>query len=76
VRSRHRWRLGKTELGKGMAALSKAVVGKAVVKLTNAARRVLGKVKKRRTSLSLASTVIDPAGNSAKRRLTFTLPRM
>jgi uncharacterized protein DUF4394/Calx-beta domain-containing protein len=68
-------RLGKTELGNGVAALSKAGVGKAVVKLTDAARRVLGRVKKRRMSLSLASTAIDPAGNSAKRRIGFSLPR-
>ena len=67
--------LGKTELGNGVTALSKAGVGKAVVKLTDAGRQVLGKVKKRRSTLSLASTAIDPAGNTARRRTTFSLPR-
>ena len=59
---------GKTELGSGRAALSKAGSGKAVVKLTARARKALGKIKKRRTSLTLTSTAIDPAGNSAKHR--------
>ena len=67
--------LGRTELGNGVAALSKAGVGKAVVKLTDAGRQALGKVKKRRASLSLAGMAIDPAGNSARRRTTFSLPR-
>jgi hypothetical protein len=68
-------RLGKTKLGSGVSALSRAGSRKAVVKLTVAARKVLGKIKKRRTSLSLESTAIDPAGNSAKRRINFSLPR-
>jgi hypothetical protein len=67
--------LGKTKLGSGRAALSRAGSGKAVVKLTVPARKLLGKIKKRRTSLSLESTAIDPAGNSAKRQITFSLPR-
>ena len=68
-------RLGKTEVGRGMAARSRAGVGKAVVRLTNRARAVLGRVRKPRTSLSLVGTAIDPAGNSARRRTTFSLPR-
>ena len=68
-------RLGRTDIGSGVAALSQAGTGKAVVRLTDAGRNALGKIRKRRASLSLHSTAIDPAGNSAKRRTTFSLPR-
>ncbi len=68
-------RLGRTEVGNGVAALSRAGTRKAVVRLTDAGPRALGRIRKRSASLSLQSTAIDPAGNSVNRRVKFSLPR-
>ena len=68
-------RLGRTEVGNGVAALSRAGTRKAVVRLTDSGRNVLGRIRKRSTSLTLQSTAIDPAGNSVNRRVKFSLPR-
>ena len=68
-------RLGRTRLGSGVASQSQAGSRKAVVRLTDAGRNALGRVKKRRASLTLESTAIDRAGNSTRRRTTFSLPR-
>ena len=68
-------RLGRTRLGSGVAALAQAGSRRAVVRLTDAGRRALGRVRKRRASLTLESTAVDGAGNSTRRRTTFSLPR-
>lgn len=68
-------RLGKTRLGRGVASLSQAGSRKAVVRLTDRGRNALRRVRKRRASLTLESRAIDRAGNSTRRRTTFSLPR-
>ena len=68
-------RLGRTRVGRGVAALSQAGSRRAVVRLTAAGRSALGRVRTRRASLTLESRAVDRAGNSTRRRTTFTLPR-